>query len=52
MKKSTVEGHRKALQIAYNPDARFYVAGRKGAVFMSGVKKGRFFVGGGLCTAG
>ena len=28
MKKSIVEGHRKALLIAYNPDAWFSVAGK------------------------
>ena len=50
-KKSTVEGHRKALPIAYDLDARFSVVGRKGAVFMSGGKKDAVFVGGGLSVS-
>ena len=32
-KEEPVEEHRKLLWIAYNPDARFYVVRRKGAVF-------------------
>ena len=45
MKKSIVEGHRKALQIAFNLDAGSLSARRKGAFFIGGGKKVQFFVG-------
>ena len=44
--KSTVQWHRKALRIAYNPDAQFSVAGRKVVVFVGGEIKGVVFCGG------